>query len=619
VNRSRLAVIAALLFVSTACIGGGDDQASTRGGRQYPRGGTLHVASEHYTYDPQVSYSTADWEVMRCCLLRTLFTYSGETEEDGGAIVRPDLASGIGSVSPDGLTWTFTLKPGIHYAPPFEDTDVTATDIVRALERLGRLKAGYHFYYSVIAGFDEFEAGGVDSISGVTVPEPRTLTVHLTRPAGDLPNLFAMPATAPIPEGATDGHHREYERFLVSSGPYMFEGSQALDPSLPPPEQKPVAGYRPGQGSAVLVRNPSWDPGTDAIRGAYVDRIELSFHGFEADTDRGRQARAADVEHRNLDLLLDDFGLSINPEDADRYRADPSLVGGLLTGQQNSLGTLDMDVSRPPFDDVNVRRAVMYALDREEIIAGPGVAFAGIADLPTHLAPDSLEGGLLASYDPYPDHGGNLEAAKQAMAASTYDRDHDGECDDPICRNVPIGGAVNGVPRTDDEAVSVRRTLRAIGVRARVELFPDNASVGAAFDEGRVAMKVEVSNEWFADYPNGTQFFTFLYASSAISPSCCNSTLLGATVEQLRALGRAPVHVPSVDDRIDACQVASGIEQTKCWAQLDQFVMEEVVPAVPILIPGIQTPYSTRVLHASIDQWTAVPALDQVALEPGSA
>jgi hypothetical protein len=47
-------------------------------------------------------------------------------------------------------------------------------------------------------------------------------------------------------------------------------------------------------------------------------------------------------------------------------------------------------------------------------------------------------------------------------------------------------------------------------------------------------------------------------------------------------------------------------------------MMEQVVPVVPILIPGIQTPFSTRVLHASIDQWTGVPALDQVALVPGA-
>lgn len=611
-----MAVMAALLVLSSACTGG-DDEVSTGQPARYARGGTLRVASEHYTYDPQRSYATGDWEVLRCCLVRTLFTYSGKTTEEGGAIPRPDLASGMGEVSADGLTWTFTLKPGIRYAPPFQNTVITAADVARALEREGELAEGYQFYYSVIDGFEAFEAGKVDSISGLTVPDQRTLVVHLTRPSGDLPDLFAMPATAPIPEGALDGHRGNYERFLVSSGPYMFEGSGDMDFSLPPAAQEPASGYQPRDDSAILVRNPSWDPSSDAIRDAYVARIELNLHQGE---DRaGRAARAAQVEQDEIDLLLDDFGLSLNPEDADRYRADPSLVGGLLTGQQNSLGTLDMDLSMPPFDDLYVRRAVAYAIDREAIVAGPGVAFAGNADLPDHLAPDSLEGGLLASYDPYPDHRGNLEAAKRAMAASSYDHDHDGVCDDPACRNVPIGGAVNGLPRSDDEALSVRRSLRAIGIRARVELFLDNGGVGAAFDEGRVAMKVEVSNEWFADYPNGSQFFTFLYASSAISPSCCNSTLLGATAEQLRALGRERVPVPSVDDRIDVCQVATGIQQTRCWAQLDQFVMEQVVPAVPILIPGIQTPYSERVLHASIDQWTAVPALDQVALKPGSS
>ena len=101
---------------------------------------------------------------------------------------------------------------------------------------------------------------------------------------------------------------------------------------------------------------------------------------------------------------------------------------------------------------------------------------------------------------------------------------------------------------------------------------------------------LEVSNGWFADYSNGSQFFTKLYASTAIDPSCCNGTLVGASPDQLRSLGRNPIEVPSVDDRIEACQRTIGTDEATCWAELDQFMMEQVVPAVPILIPGVQTP-----------------------------
>ena len=64
--------------------------------------------------------------------------------------------------------------------------------------------------------------------------------VTLTEPAGDLPWRFAMPATAPIPPngdaavlGAAEGHTTDYGRFLVATGPYMFEGTEDLDFSVP--------------------------------------------------------------------------------------------------------------------------------------------------------------------------------------------------------------------------------------------------------------------------------------------------------------------------------------------------------------------------------------------------
>ncbi|HEX2266796.1 MAG TPA: ABC transporter substrate-binding protein, partial [Actinomycetota bacterium] len=189
-------------------------------------------------------------------------------------------------VSGDGLTWTFRLKRGVRYAPPLQNVEIKAQDFIRALEREARPKVtegGYAFYYSIIRGFDDFVAGRGETIAGLETPDDYTLRVHLTEPAGDLGERFSLPATAPIPPnprdprsplGTAEGHDDGYGRFLVASGPYMFEGSERLDFSLSPDQQRPVDGYTPAK-SITLVRNPSWRPSSDRLRAAYADRIEI--------------------------------------------------------------------------------------------------------------------------------------------------------------------------------------------------------------------------------------------------------------------------------------------------------------------------------------------------------
>ena len=134
-----LATVTAVLGV--AC-GGGDTGGSTTGpsatSAEPQPGGTLHIAlisDVQDAFDPQKEYSSVTWEYFRCCLLRTLLSYNGQTTDSGGSELRPDLAADMPVVSDDGLTWTFTLKQGIKYGPPLQDVTVTSKDFVRALER----------------------------------------------------------------------------------------------------------------------------------------------------------------------------------------------------------------------------------------------------------------------------------------------------------------------------------------------------------------------------------------------------------------------------------------------------------------------------------------------------
>ena len=76
--------------------------------------------------------------------------------------------------------------------------------------------------------------------------------------------------------------------------------------------------------------------------------------------------------------------------------------------------------------------------------------------------------------------------------------------------------------------------------------------------------------------------------------------------------------VPSADDRIDDCLVELGEAQLRCWADLDQYIMENVVPWVPYQSDAHVQVIPSRIAHYSYDQFTDLPALDQIALQPGS-
>ncbi len=647
----QLSAALALVIIAAACTGGGSPEPSASPTPSFARGGTLRavfVNPQWYypgTFDPQRAYKYDSWEVLRCCLLRTLLSYNGRSTDEGGAEIRPDLAIAMPEVSADGLTWTFRLRSGLHYGPPFEDTEIVAGDVVRALEREASpdVKAGYANYYDIIQGFAGYSSGDVGSISGLETPDDHTLVVRLTEPAGDLGYRLALPAAAPIPPGAADGHP-DYGRFLVASGPYMFEGSQNLDFSAPPADQSPVSGFVPIQftpssstqtpGSITLVRNPSWDGSTDPLRAAYVDRIKISLGGFDIE-------QWTDFSHpphytANLEMLFDqvvrgqlDVVLDASPtvDQLRKFRSDPHLAGLLYEDQISYVETIFMNLAVPPLDDTHVRKAINLVLDREDLqrrwlaaVSGQAISEAtGGGVIATHIAPDALEGGLLLGYRPSwmdSSTGGDLAAAQAEMRQSAYDHDGDGLCDAPPCKHVELA-LTSAWPRPFDTLV--QQDLAKIGVRVRVKRYgapspfydPDGPMSPAA----RSAM---TANGWLNDYPNGAAYFPYLFSGLTTDPGFFNFSLLGVTPGELRGWGYSVLHVTSVDDRIHQCVVATGQMQEACWARLDQYLMEEVVPWAPFLFQTAVRLVSARVAHYSMDQFTGLPALDQIALTPAA-
>jgi peptide/nickel transport system substrate-binding protein len=570
------------------------------------------------TLDPQTDYSGEAWALLRCCLVRTLLSYPGRPTANGGAELRPDLARSFPDVSTDGLTWTFRLKRGLRYGPPFTDREIVAADLVRGLERTARVgQKSYAFYYTVIEGFPEVMAGDADSITGLETPDDHTLVIHLSEPTGELGHRLALPAASPIPAtpsgpfGAAEGHE-EYGRFLVASGAYMIEGSEKLDFSVVPEKQPPVSGFEPGT-SITLVRNPSWRRVHDALRSAYVDRIEFRF------LDSKKEA-AQEVAGGEADVIISGGAPpQIPTEILEHYRLEPSLSKRVVIAPRDLIVYATMNLAVPPFDDIHVRKAVNYAVDKAGFLA----VHAGdqsVGEVTGHAILDSLLNNLLLNYDPYatPGSAGDPDRAKEEMALSRYDHDGDGICDDPACRNVSaLAVELQGLSGRD-EGRAVASDLEGLGISLDVTVLKPDPYFAALRDPRRhVALGINAG--WLKDFPSAGSFVTPLFSRQGLGlDACCNYSLIGATSEELEGWGYEVTSVPTVEEKVSECHPLIGEEQVRCWAELDQQIMEQVVPWVPLLVENHTYIVSRRVVATSFDQFATLPALDQTAVSANS-
>jgi len=622
--RARATVGVAIAFA--ALVAAGCSTAPPLGTKGPPHGGTLRVVVPPQPGAPP-SYippdkTTLDWlqqnsytdaaELLRCCLGRTLLSYVGRPTNLGGAELRPDLATSF-DVSSDGLTWTFHIRSGLHYAPPMQHTDITAGDFVRALQRAARVGPGVP-YYSAIVGFDDYAGGKAQSIAGLETPDMHTLVVHLSVAQGDFGYRMSLAYVVPLPPSPADpsapygiatGHDDGDGFFIVSSGPYMLAGSDKLDFSAAPAKQTGAAGVVPGN-SVTLVRNPSWRAADDPLRPAYVDRIVITY-GMTL-----RQAATAVMDgHEDITLVVAPPP-QVPPDIIRWYQANPSR-GRVVIEPRDSIRYISMNLATPPFDDIHVRRAVAFALDRTAIED----AFGGAVDgtVIGHLAPDSLEDNALINYDPYrsANEQTRLLKARQEMAQSRYDSKHAGSCDAAVCQHV-VAPALT-TPQTPAAMADVVRTeLAQIGIHLDITLKRGPAffnQVGTPMTDPAMALFWG----WIQDYPSGSDYFVLLYSAQNIqSPVGFNPSLLGATPSELHDWGYTVTSVPSVQDRMDECLPLVGSRQTACWTAFDEYMMEKIVPAVPFVSESYIEIVPPRLVAYSYDQFVGVPALDQIAL-----
>ena len=305
----------------------------------------LNLGGEPFSIDPALASDAGGLDVV-------VNLFLGLTSIDTQGNVQPELATAW-RVSGDGLRWTFTLRDDVtwvNYRPGSGVTPigpVTADDVVFAVQRAcdPRTGAGQAALNYVIAGCQALHtadpatsAEQFDALAqavGVEALDATTVEFTLSEPAGYFPAVAGLPINWPLHQPALAQHGLRWSEpgNIVSNGPYV------------------LAGWFHGD-SMALARNPLW-PGWAEAPGN-VERIELAMLSDAAALER--------YQAGELDSVF------VPPAELSRVQADPVLSQQLSIVPISCSEYYGFNNSRPPLDNVLVRRALSAAIDRQALV-----------------------------------------------------------------------------------------------------------------------------------------------------------------------------------------------------------------------------------------------------------
>ena len=543
-----LAAVAVLALVAAGCGSGGGGSTGGGAGTQSTSGKTggtvtlLDAAGSVDSLDPGYWYYQTDYEELGQTTQRWLYSWKPKDN-----VPTPDIAQGPPQISNGGKTLTIKIKSGIKYSPPLQNQTVKAADIKYAMERCfaAPVGNGYAFsYYSGIQGAPSAPTSKVKDISGIQAPDDNTLVLQLKQPVGILANANALglPCTIPVPKNYAakfdNKSQSTYGQHQVFTGPYMLEGAGS--------GTVPKAGYQPAK-LISLVRNPSWDKSTD-FKPAYFDKIIIKNGSDVTVASRqilsGTSMMSGDYAVPPPAVLKE--GLTTKK---DQFQISPS--GG------NRYFSLNTTVK--PFDNLNVRRAVAAATNRNALRQTRGGPAVGT--VATHFIPplipgfDQAGGNAGPGYDFYKNPNGDLKLAASYLKKAGYPS---GKYTGP-----PILAVADNTPPAKQTAEALQQQLKAIGMKLNLREVP-HATMYSKF--------CEVPKANVALCPNlgwGKDFFD---AQSMIDP-----IFNGKNIVPSGNVNTAEANDPKFNSRISAAaSITDANKRAETYGQLDKDLTGQV-------------------------------------------
>ena len=440
-------------------------------------------------------------------------------------VLVPDLATALPQPSNGGKRYTFTLRPGIRYST---GQQVRAADFVLGVRRALTLPGRPDFFAGIVGAQRCLEHhDSCDLSRGVVTDEAhRRVTFHLTSPDPEF--LYKLTFFVyPTPPGTS---LKTATSPLPGTGPYMI-GAYARDTQF------------------ELQRNPwfhRWS--VPAQPDGYPDAIRwLKVRDTRAAADAVTSGRADLAQLTTLDdrraseSLVEDLSVRF-----------PAQVHSDLTG-----GTAFevLNAAVPPFNNLQARQAVNYAVDRRrlvELYGGPAVAVETCQLLPPKFP-------SYAWYCPYTIgprdgryHGPDLAKARALVKAS-------GTTGMEVVVHDVVGGLVPPF------GSYFAQLLRQLGYKVTLHQMPDSPATDEFLFSGRHRLQVQ-SGGWLADFPLASNFY---YAQIA----CGSRNFISEYCN--RALDERAV-------KATALEAVDPGDAVRAWTAIDRAVTDDaaIVPAV---------------------------------------
>jgi peptide/nickel transport system substrate-binding protein len=483
-------------------------------------GGTLVVAtpSDILAADPLLAPDLSTYYVANQVIQGLVGLRPGTTSE-----IIPVLASALPQVSADGLTYTFKLRSGIkfHDGTAF-NADAVKFNYDRMKNLPTELQGAHEYYYgNVFGGY-----GNASNLLSVEAPDEATVVFRFKRPQSNFLLsqtlvAFGIQSPAALRAGNADSRDPSKSRYytgqgtgMVGTGPFIFREWVPAD-------------------HVTLVKNPDY---WDEKGRAHLDAIQ-----FKPISDQTAALNA--LQAGDVDLLQ-----TIAPNLIQTVKADAS-EHLTVRGQPCNTGVIGLNQKFAPLNNVHIRRAMSYALNRKAYV---DTIYAGLGVVPDNWMPLSTQYAIPVGLPLY-----NPEKAKEEISASGLSGD---QLKLDLWYPSDFSNSLFPDPKTIFEAIV--RDLTAVGFK--VEPHTASASTGGYFSEANSGHVPAWLHSWTCDWAGADNYL---------------KAWMGGGYPSRRYGWSNPEVAAAVDGALAA---ANESEARALWEKAQRLIVQDM-PSIPLI------------------------------------